>query len=234
VTKRGALVGCLLVAMLPAAAGCRAAGDPTDIALPIRADGAPPGGAPAAPVPTAPTAAAAAPHWPKPLDRPLGSARPTAVLIPRIGVSASLMAVGQNKDGTIGAPPLGKTNLAGWYRSDLTPGQPGPAVIIGHLDTRTGPAVFARLERLRRGDAVGVVRTDGTVAVFGVQRTQRTAKDEFPVGEVFAAGRAPTLRLVTCGGRFDVDRHAYEDNVIVYATFAAAYLATDFPSSKKP
>jgi hypothetical protein len=187
----------------------------------------------AAPAPRA--AAGTAPpgqSWPRPLGRSLGSARPTAIIIPRIGVRAALIAVDREADGTIGAPPLGETNLAGWYRSDRTPGQPGPAVVIGHLDTRTGPAVFTKLEQLRRGDAIGIVRTDGTVAVFGVRRIERTAKDAFPVGRVFAAGRTPTLRLVTCGGRFDPDRRAYDDNVIVFANFAAGYLAADFPAAK--
>jgi hypothetical protein len=68
--------------------------------------------------------------------------------------------------------------------------------------------------------------------VFGVQRVERTAKDDFPVGRVFAAAAEPTLRLVTCGGRFDAGRHAYVDNVIVFATFAAGYLAADFPRAE--
>jgi hypothetical protein len=145
----------MLAALVLAAAGCRSMGSPTDIALPVRADGAE-----KAPAPTA-GASRPGPGWPRPLDRPLGPARPTAVIIPRTGVSASLIEVDQEADGTIGAPPLGAANLAGWFRGDRTPGEPGPAVIIGHLDTTTGPAVFAGLERLRRGDAIGVVRAVG-------------------------------------------------------------------------
>ncbi|MBG0830854.1 class F sortase [Planomonospora sp. ID67723] len=155
--------------------------------------------------------------------RPMGESVPTAVYIPRIGVAAPLMQLGLDATGAIENPPLDPANIAGWYRYGPTPGQRGPAVITGHFDTRTGPAVFARLDKVRRGDQVQIMRSDGSVAVFVVDRREHVAKKDFPSARVYGDVKYPGLRLVTCGGAFDRTAHSYRGNTIVYAHLVRAY-----------
>ncbi|GAA4954209.1 class F sortase [Nonomuraea thailandensis] len=154
---------------------------------------------------------------------PMRAARPTAVYIPSIGVAAPLMELGLDARGAIQNPPFDPPNLAGWYRYGPVPGQRGAAVITGHLDTRTGPAVFARLKDVKRGAQVQVLRADRSVAVFVVEKVEHTPKRRFPAEKVYGELRYPGLRLVTCGGAFDRQAHSYEDNTIVYAHLAAPY-----------
>ncbi|MEV0581575.1 class F sortase [Nonomuraea sp. NPDC050310] len=170
--------------------------------------------------------------WPVPYGGELGRAEPNRVLIPRLKVDAPLVVLGMAEDGTLAVPPLEHANVAGWFGGGPTPGEKGSAVLAGHLDTRTGPAVFARLGELVRGDVVGVVRGDGTVTVFAVERLERAPKTDFPADRVYGPSERRELRLVTCGGAFDQARHSYRDNVIVHTVFRAAYLARDFRQVK--
>ncbi|MFI6320801.1 class F sortase [Nonomuraea sp. NPDC050556] len=165
--------------------------------------------------------------WPTPVARELDRAEPTRVLVPRLGINAPLVVLGVEDDGSLAVPPLDHANVAGWYGGGPTPGERGSAVIAGHLDTRTGPAVFAKLHELRAGDVVGVVRTDGTVAVFAVERLERTPKTSFPADDVYGPSDERKLALITCGGAFDQGKRSYDDNVIVRAIYRAAYLASD-------
>ncbi|MEV4160951.1 class F sortase [Nonomuraea dietziae] len=177
-----------------------------------------------APVPSASTARD---PWPTPLAGEPRRAEPTHVLIPRLGVKAPLVVLGVADDGRLAVPPLDHANIAGWYGGGPTPGERGSAVIVGHLDTTTGPAVFARLSELRAGDTVAAVRADGTVAVFSVERLERTPKSRFPADEVYGATRERKLVLVTCGGAFDRIHGSYTDNLIVHAVYRAAYAVSD-------
>jgi hypothetical protein len=153
---------------------------------------------------------------------PLGRSEPVRLAIPAIGVSTALIPLGLNADGTIEVPPLGRSAPAGWYRYLATPGEVGPAVILGHVDSaRDGPAVFYRLADLRAGDQIAVLRADGRTAVFTVTRVEDYPKSEFPTETVYGALDHPELRLVTCGGAFDKIRRQYHGNVVAYATLTA-------------
>ncbi|WP_219467540.1 class F sortase [Nonomuraea rhizosphaerae] len=154
---------------------------------------------------------------------PMKAAQPTAVYIPSIGVAAPLMELGLDASGAIQNPPFDPPNLAGWYRYGAAPGQRGAAVITGHLDTRSGPAVFASLRNVKRGEQVQVLRADRSVAVFVVDKVEHTPKRSFPSKKVYGKINYPGLRLVTCGGAFDQQAHSYRDNTIVYAHLAAPY-----------
>jgi sortase (surface protein transpeptidase) len=152
----------------------------------------------------------------------LGPSVPVHLDIPAIGVSTPLMALGLNADGTIAVPPLRHDAPAGWYRYRPTPGEFGPAVILGHVDTaRDGPAVFYRLRDLRHGDTVTVGRLDGSTAVFTVTQVVQYPKLEFPTEAVYGAVDHPALRLITCGGTFDPINRQYRGNVIAYAALTA-------------
>ena len=106
---------------------------------------------------------------------------------------------------------------AGWFEGGPRPGQPGPAVIIGHVDWDRSPAVFFRLREMKAGQAVYVDRVDGSTQEFRVTTVRQVAKDDFPTADVYAPDLESSLRLITCGGKFDHTSHNYLDNVIVFA-----------------
>jgi sortase (surface protein transpeptidase) len=140
-------------------------------------------------------------------------------VIPTIGVSSGLLRLGMNADRTVQVPSSFGT--AGWYTGSAVPGDAGrPAVILGHVDSRSGPAVFYRLKALRPGDDVWVQRSDGTWIRFTVNRVGEFPKTDFPTRLVYAPQPGTTLRLVTCGGRFDPSTGHYVDNIVVFATLA--------------
>ena len=142
---------------------------------------------------------------------------PVNVRIPGIGVSAPVMKVGKDADGSVQVPPLDNHNLTGWYQYGPTPGQKGDAVILGHVDSLTGISVFYYLKDLHAGDKVYVTLADGQVATFAVDGLQKVAKNAFPTASVYGHPDYPSLRLITCGGTFDAATGHYLYNIIVYA-----------------
>lgn len=151
---------------------------------------------------------------------PRGLARsvPTELWIPHIGARSSLIPLGINKDGTVEVPPVAQPMQAGWYSLAPSPGEVGPAVVLGHVDGDHKPGIFYRLHELVPGDHVEISRMDGSVISFAVWKVDRTPKTRFPTEEVYGETAGPELRLITCGGRFDRAAHSYVDNIIVYAT----------------
>lgn len=147
------------------------------------------------------------------VDQP---APPVRLWIPAIAVSTPLVRLGRLPDGSLEVPRDWDT--AGWYDQGPRPGQPGPAVILGHVDSKTGPAVFYRLQELRPGAIVRVGLADSRILVFRVQRVSRYPKDEFPTEAVYLPTLSRELRLITCGGEFDYASGHYRDNIVVYAT----------------
>jgi Sortase domain len=145
-----------------------------------------------------------------------GTSVPVRVDIPRIHVTSSLDRLGRAADGTVEVPS--DWQVAGWYAPGPRPGDPGSAVILGHVDSKSGPAVFYRLRELDRGDEIKVARADGSTVRFIVERTQQYPKNRFPTDEVYYPTLTPALRLVTCGGDFDATAGHYRSNVIVFAT----------------
>lgn len=145
-------------------------------------------------------------------------ARPLAVEIPAIGVRARLVPLGLNADGTLEVPS--RFDRAGWWTGGPRPGERGPAVVAGHVDSTTGPAVFFRIGELRRGDAVRILRRDGTSARFVVRRSAHYPKSGFPTARVYGPTRRAALRLITCSGDFNDASGHYLDNTVVYATEA--------------
>ncbi|MEV6814751.1 class F sortase [Micromonospora sp. NPDC051296] len=152
----------------------------------------------------------------------LPASEPVGLAISKIDLDAPVHSVGLAPDGSIAAPPAERAQEAGWYDQGPTPGQYGPAVIVGHVDTSTGPAVFQKLRELRAGDRVEVARSDGSVAVFEVNRVGRYDKEALPADEVFGDFSRPELRLITCGGRWVGGPTGYADNVVVFASLVQA------------
>ena len=143
------------------------------------------------------------------------TARPVWLSVPAIGVRTRLVDLGLNRNGTLQAPA--STTVAGWFTGSPRPGAVGPAVIAGHVDSRTGPAIFFWLRTLRSGQRIYVGRADGTLAVFTVTSVRMYGKDEFPTAAVYGPVPDAELRLITCGGIFDASLGSYLSNVVVFA-----------------
>lgn len=144
---------------------------------------------------------------------------PTRVQIPSIGVDSTLETLAVDGSGRLQAPI--DFDLAGWYADGVVPGQVGPAIIAGHVDSPTAPAVFAEIGSLAPGDEIIVTLADGAEQVFQVTTSVQSAKAEFPTAAVYSNVPAPELRLITCGGIFDSSTGHYLDNLIVFATLRA-------------
>lgn len=147
---------------------------------------------------------------------------PTRITIPAIDVRSPVNKVGLTPQDRIEVPPLSRPELTGWYKHGPTPGELGPAVILGHVDNEQGPAVFYDLKTLERGAKVKVTRRDGSVAVFRVTSVERFPKDEFPTERVYGDLPYAGLRLITCGGAFNESTQHYEDNIIAFARLVAS------------
>ncbi|SDY33308.1 Sortase family protein [Modestobacter sp. DSM 44400] len=156
----------------------------------------------------------------------LPASAPTHLEVPAIGVSSDLLDLGLQPDDTVEVPPLAKDSQAGWFRYSPTPGEVGPAVLLGHVDSAEyGPGIFFDLGALRAGDQITVTRADGTAAVFQVDRVASYPKDSFPTLEVYGNTDRAELRLITCGGAFDSSTRNYLDNIVVYASLVSSHPA---------
>lgn len=179
-----------------------------------------PGAQAATPVAPAATTTAAVPDGPRQIT--LAAARahaematPARVRIPSIAVDSALLLLGVDDTGALLPPD--DFGQAGWFPGGPVPGDVGPAVIAGHVDSYVGPAVFFRLRELTAGDVILLDRTDGTTIRFTVTATHRYPKNDFPTEQVYGPTPRAELRLITCGGAFDRSARSYLDNIVVTA-----------------
>jgi sortase (surface protein transpeptidase) len=142
---------------------------------------------------------------------------PLRIQIPAIGASAPVDPLGLNRDGTLAVPT--DFARAGYYTGRPVPGAKGPAIIVAHVDSKSGPAVFKRLRELKPGDEVVVTRADQSDVIFVVDRVESHPKNRFPTNAVYDLTSDATLRLITCGGSFDRRAGHYRDNVIAFAHY---------------
>ncbi|MEV4738550.1 MULTISPECIES: class F sortase [unclassified Microbacterium] len=194
--------GALVLALFLAACGA-AAGPAADASSSARPDGFSAGGLQDPSVPA----------------EPAGDAVPTHVRIPAIGVDSGLEDLALDPTGRLGAPV--DYDLAGWYADGVVPGAVGPAIIAGHVDSPSAPAVFAQIGALTAGDEIVVTLSDGSDLTFAVSGSIQSAKAEFPTDSVYSNVPTPELRLITCGGVFDASTGHYLDNLIVFAELRA-------------
>jgi hypothetical protein len=147
---------------------------------------------------------------------PAARSLPVTLSIPAIGLKVPLSQLGLNPNGTVEVPA--NFTEPGWYRFGPSPGQTGSAVILGHVDSYRGPAVFFRLRTLRAGDQVEVALADGVLAHFVVREVAMYPKAHFPTRLVYGPHGYSGLQLVTCGGVFDAEAGSYLSNVVVYTS----------------
>ncbi|MCX4775003.1 class F sortase [Streptomyces sp. NBC_01285] len=144
------------------------------------------------------------------------ASKPVRVRIPSAGVDTDpVLNLGLAPDGTVEVPTVAQADRIGWYTKGVTPGETGPAVLIGHFDTAEGPAVLKDVAKIRVGDRITVTRADGSNAVFAIRRLQQVDKGAFPTEEVYGDTAGPELRLITCGG--DLKGGHRPDNIIAFA-----------------
>jgi hypothetical protein len=152
-------------------------------------------------------------------DPILAAVVPMQVSIPSIGVNASVVRLGLNQDRTVEVPS--SFSLAGWYQGSAVPGVPGkPTVILGHVSSTAGPAVFYALRTLQRGASVWVLGADHSWVRYVVDTVRQFPKSHFPTKLVYAPHRGTTIRLVTCGGAFDSSTGHFVDNIVAFGHLA--------------
>jgi sortase (surface protein transpeptidase) len=177
-----------------------------------------PGPSAAQPPPAQPVAAVAQPRSEsRDAVAAMPRSEPVWIDIPKIGARSSLVPLGLNPDNTVQVPPVTTPLQAGWYTYAPTPGEVGPAVVLGHVDGNHQKGIFFRLKELAAGDRVSIARQDGTTAVFEVTKVHQVPKKDFEAEGVYDDTAGPELRLITCGGVFDRSAHNYVDNIVVYA-----------------
>ncbi|MFJ8078638.1 class F sortase [Streptomyces sp. NPDC096176] len=198
-------------------------GSPTAAGLPAGAPGSPTaaGATPGSPEPSQSVVPgpSPAPRKAKPVrggHAPLPRSAAKKLTIPAITIESPVTGLGLDKHRRLAAPPVDNPRLVGWYRAGPSPGEAGTALLVGHRDTRTGPAIFLNLNALKPGDKVNVVRADRRTAVFTVDKVRTYKKEAFPDAEVYGHTGRPELRLLTCGGSFD-KKAGYSANVVVFA-----------------
>jgi sortase (surface protein transpeptidase) len=146
---------------------------------------------------------------------PTATSRPVRVAIPAIGVDSPLIDLGLQADGSLQVPATGFP--AGWFTGGPVPGEPGPAVLAGHVDWGGSPGVFYRLRDVVAGDLITVTRKDASTVAFRVSRVAKFAKNAFPTKAVYGDLDHAGLRVITCGGAFDHRARSYVDNIVVFA-----------------
>ncbi|MFJ9526575.1 class F sortase [Streptomyces cyaneofuscatus] len=159
-----------------------------------------------------------------PAHEPVEGAAPRSVEVPSVGIDAPVVRRGLDQDGAIDPPPYDLPQTAGWYGKGTEPGAEGVALLVGHVDTETKPAVFYGLSAVRPGEKVKVTREDGSVAEFTVDDVQVVTRERFDAEKAYGPrvdGRAE-LRLITCGGKYDQKARSYTANVVVSAYLTGA------------
>lgn len=147
-------------------------------------------------------------------------APPVRIRIPDIGIDQPLISLRVQQDGRLGVPD--EPGNIGWWSDGPRPGGPGATVVVGHVDSATGPGAFHGLAALDPGDDVTLVRDDRSTVTFTVRALRQYGKDAFPDSQVYATGGPPALHLITCSGAYDRSRGEYRDNLVVYATLNSA------------
>lgn len=151
----------------------------------------------------------------------MAESTPVSVRIPAIGAESELLSLGLRDNGSLEVPPGDPGAPASWYNGSPTPGEQGPAILLGHVNaTDGGPGIFAGLRGLAPGDTIEVTREDGTTAVFAVERGEQYPKNSFPTLTVYGNTEGAELRLITCDG-YDAATGEFDDNYVVYANLVA-------------
>ncbi|MFF0944826.1 class F sortase [Kocuria sp. CPCC 205300] len=218
--RRGRLASAAVALLLLSGCAGEAPAQPAAPSSTASATSSPIPSASPSPAPTTPAPSTVAAPAPEPGPVLLAASSPVSIRIPSVGSASPLLHLGLRPDGSLEVPPTHPGAPASWYTGSPTPGERGPAVLLGHVNaTDGGPGVFAGLRSLVPGDTVEVAREDGSTAVFAVRRGEQYAKDAFPTQTVYGDTAGAELRLITCDG-YDPATGLFDDNYVVYAQLA--------------
>ncbi len=161
---------------------------------------------------------------PIPTPRPASSSQPVAppslgiiparLKIPRLGIEAKIEQVGLDKQGRPDVPR--DYSNAAWLKVSSKPGEIGNAVIDGHLDSPTAPAIFFNLKDLKVGERVYVLDAAGQQRVFEVVETAVYPYDQAPLDRIFGDSTEARLNLITCTGAFNYSTENYDRRFVAY------------------
>ncbi|WP_154605227.1 class F sortase [Arthrobacter sp. AQ5-05] len=220
----------LLTSLTFGVAGCGSATAPSSESTTPAAQSA--GSVPAATSPPTQVPPSAIPSTPAPVGKVakpqiegeiLPASAPVTLSIPDIGVTTTLITLAKDAKGEAEVPPGEAGSPAGWYKFSPTPGELGPSVILGHVNTTTiAEGVFYRLHELKEGEQFSVTRADGTVAVFAVDRSEVFKKDAFPTLAVYGNTNRAEIRLITCGG-YEPSTGEFTENTVVYGHLLSSH-----------
>ena len=151
-------------------------------------------------------------------NKAMPRSKPVRLIAPDIRLDTPLITTGKNDKGELAVPE--RHDIAAWYELSPTPGEIGPSVIVGHVDTYLGPSVFFYLKELQAGQKVYIDREDGSRVAFRVDGQQLVDQNAFPTKEVYGNIDYPGLRLITCGGAFNPVSGEYLQNTVIFASYA--------------
>ncbi|MGD6960798.1 class F sortase [Fictibacillus phosphorivorans] len=144
---------------------------------------------------------------------------PTRIEIPSLNINTEIEKVGRLENGQMGVPK--GMDTVGWFSDGVKPGSPGNAVMAGHVDSKSGPAVFYKLEELESGDDVIVKDQDGKKLTFEVTGKEKYNRKTAPVEKIFDYAYGSKLNLITCTGTFNVDEGTHEERLVIYTELKA-------------
>lgn len=139
---------------------------------------------------------------------------PQVIEIPSLDVKATIEEVGRLDNGQMGVPQ--DPDQAGWFSPGTKPGGRGSAVIAGHVDSKTGPAIFYELDKMEMGDEVLVHGEDGEIVRFAVVKKVAYPRTDAPVDAIFGFTYGSGLNLITCTGSWDRKAKTHDDRLVVY------------------
>ncbi|MBN3553833.1 class F sortase [Fictibacillus nanhaiensis] len=144
---------------------------------------------------------------------------PSTIEIPALEINTEIEKVGTLKNGQMGVPK--GMDTVGWFGDGAKPGSPGNAVMAGHVDSKTGPAVFYKLEDLEKGDEVIVKDKEGKTLTFEVTGKEKYDRKNAPVDKIFDYSYGSKLNLITCTGNFNRDEGTHEERLVIYTELKA-------------
>jgi hypothetical protein len=158
--------------------------------------------------------------------------QPTHLSIPSLSLDATILPVGTDRYGAMEAPGAGHPasdpiwGSAFWWKFGAKPGQPGNAVLAGHVDRNDGSrAAFWNLGQIQPGDQITITEQAGQRFTFQVTQVRA-----FPIPDggptdpiierVFGPATTANLNLITCYG--DWIGTEFNERLVVFSTLVSS------------
>lgn len=153
---------------------------------------------------------------PIPTATPTPIGIPNRIEIPRLSISANVIALGVTPVYDLEVPRDAAT--VGWFTDSPRPGEKGIALINGHYDTSTGkPAIFYELKNLSIGDEIIVFTAKSDRLVFKIEKVSSEPEKTYSFDDIYGKSDESELRLITCSGIWNKNEKTYSDRLIVFA-----------------